>query len=84
MTPPSESVTLTAAQVMALNRKLSEMRHDVNNQLSLVVGAAELIRCKPDTTPRMLTTLAAAPQKISDQIRQFSDEFEKTFGIVRE
>ena len=81
---PTESVTLTAAQVLALNERLSELRHDINNQLSLVVGAAELIRCKPDTTPRMLTTLAAAPQKISDQIRQFSDEFEKTFGIVRE
>ncbi len=84
MAVPSESVTLTAAQVVALNSKLSELRHDVNNQLSLVVGAAELIRCKPETTPRMLGTLSAAPQRIADQIRQFSDQFEKTFGITRE
>ena len=83
MTLPTESVTLTAAQVLALNHKLSELRHDVNNQLSLVVGAAELIRCKPETTPRMLGTLSTAPQRISDQIRSFSDEFEKTLGIVR-
>ena len=84
MSLPAESVTLTAAQVMTLNQKLSELRHDINNQLSLVVGAAELIRCKPETTPRMLTTLGAAPQKIAEQIRQFSDEFEKTFGITKE
>ena len=80
----AESVTLTAAQVMALNHKLSELRHDVNNQLSLVVGAAELIRCKPETTPRMLGTLSAAPQRIAEQIRLFSDQFEKTFGLTRD
>ena len=84
MSLPTESVTLSAAQVLALNQKLSELRHDVNNQLSLVVGAAELIRCKPETTPRMLVTLSAAAQKIAEQIRQFSDEFEKTFGVTRE
>ena len=84
MSLPTESVTLSAEQVLALNQKLSELRHDVNNQLSLVMGAAELIRCKPETTPRMLVTLGAAPQKIAEQIRQFSDEFEKTFGVTRE
>ena len=83
MTLPSEPVTLTVEQVLALNQKLSELRHDVNNQLSLVVGAAELIRCKPETTPRMLVTLNAVPPRISDQIRQFSDQFEKAFGIIR-
>ena len=84
MAMPAESVTLTAAQVLELNQKLSEMRHDVNNQLSLVLGAAELIRCKPETTPRMVVTLSAAPQRISDQIRKFSDQFENIFGIKHE
>jgi len=84
MAVPSESVTLTAAQVVALNTKLSELRHDVNNQLSLVVGAAELIKCKPETTTRMLVTLSAAPPRIANQIREFSDQFEKAFGITRE
>lgn len=81
---PSEPVTLSAEQLIALNKKLSEMRHDVNNQLSLVLGAAELIRCKPESTPRMLTTLGAAPQRIAEQIRHFSDYFEKTLGITRD
>ncbi len=84
MAMPVKSVTLTAAQVLELNQKLSEMRHDVNNQLSLVLGAAELIRCKPESTPRMLVTLGATPQKISDQIHKFSEQFEKTFGIIRD
>ena len=84
MSVPTQSLTLTAEQVAALNQKLSDLRHDVNNQLSLMVGAAELIRFKPESTPRMLTTLNAVPQKITEQIRQFSDEFEQIFGITKQ
>jgi len=41
---PTEPVTLTVGEVQELNRKLSDMRHDINNHLSLMVAALELIR----------------------------------------
>ena len=43
---PSGPITLTVKQVDELNRKLSDMRHDINNHLSLIVAALELIRVK--------------------------------------
>ncbi len=66
-----------------LNRKLSNMRHDINNNLSLIIAAAELIRHKPHMAERMLATLAEQPPKIADTVAKFSAEFEKTFGITR-
>ena len=83
MTLPAGPVTLSVEQVQALRWQLSELLHDVNSQLHLVMAAAELIRCDPETTPLMLGTLTAVPPRISDRVRQFSDQFEKVFGIIR-
>jgi hypothetical protein len=41
MALPSQPVTLDVAQLDELNRKLSEMRHDINNTLSLIMAAVE-------------------------------------------
>lgn len=80
---PTQPVTLTLPQLEELNGKLSTMRHDVNNYLSLIVAAAELIRHKPQMAERMMTTLSEQPAKISSAISNFSAEFEKTMGITR-
>jgi len=71
------------AQLDELNRKLSTMRHDVNNYLSLIVAASELIRHKPQTAERMMATLGEQPAKIGDAVGKFSAEFERTLGITR-
>ena len=80
---PSQPVTLTVEQVAQLSGKLSTMRHDINNQLSLIVAAVELIRHKPDTAERMMATLAEQPPKIAAALQKFSTEFEQAVGIKR-
>ncbi|MGO8930601.1 MAG: hypothetical protein ACLQU3_27405 [Limisphaerales bacterium] len=74
---------MTVEQIAELNRKLSSMRHDINNQLSLVVAAVELIRHKPDSAERMLTALVEQPPRISENLTKFSAEFERALGITR-
>jgi hypothetical protein len=80
---PTETVTLTPAQIEALNKQLSTMRHDINGDLALIVAAAELIKLNPELVPRMLNTLMEQPPKIRDRADKFSLEFEKTLGITR-
>ena len=80
---PTEQVTLSVEQINALNQKLSTMRHDINNHLSLILAAVELTKYKPDMIQRMLETLNLQPPKITTAITAFSQEFEKTFGITR-
>ena len=80
---PSEPVTLSVEQVGELNQKLSAMRHDINNHLSLALAALELIRRKPQATERMVTTLGEQPPRIMEALAKFSEEFEATFGITR-
>ena len=80
---PTESVTLSPAQLTELNGKLADMRHDINNHLSLIVAAMELIRHKPSSAERMVATLGEQPARISESLKKFSAEFEKAFGITR-
>lgn len=80
---PEQSITLTPEQIADLNKKLATMRHDINNNLSMVMAAAELAKLKPEMADKMLTRLLEQPGKISAQLKDFSAEFERTLNITR-
>jgi hypothetical protein len=84
MAVPTEPVTLTPEQLHELSQHLSHMRHEINNQLSLIVAALELVRFKPDLRDRMLTTMGQQPPKIMAEVTKFSAEFERIFGLKRD
>ena len=80
---PSQPVTLNVEQIGELNKKLANLRHDVNNNLALMIAAVEIIRLKPESAERMWKGLAEKPHKIAEAVAQFSRELEKTLGITR-
>ncbi|MBI3853421.1 MAG: hypothetical protein HY298_24505 [Verrucomicrobia bacterium] len=80
---PTKPVEISVAQIEELNRKLSNLRHDVNNHVSLIMAANELIQYKPEMIARMTITLTEQPPKITEAINKFSTAFEQTLGITR-
>ena len=80
---PDRSVTLSVEQISDLNRKLSEMRHDINNYLSVIIPAAELTRLKPETADQMLPPLLLQIPKITEAVKAFSADFERVLGITK-
>ena len=80
---PQEAVTLSPEQIAELNQKLSRMRHDINNNLAMMLAAAELAKLKPDMAPKMLDRVIEQPAKMTAQIKDFSADFEKMLGITR-
>jgi hypothetical protein len=84
MAVPNVPATLTPEEVADLNKKLSHMRHEINNQLALSVAALELIRFRPEMSEKMLETVAQQPPKITAEVAKFSAEFEKMFGITKD
>ncbi len=81
---PQTPVTLTPEQVAELNEKLATARHDINNHLSLIIAAVELMHRKPELSARMIESISHQPDKIIAQMRAFSAEFEQTFGITKD
>jgi hypothetical protein len=84
MAVPTAPVNITPEQLKELHQHLSHMRHEINNQLSLIVAALELVRFKPDLRDRLLETLNQQPPRITAEVAKFSAEFERIFGITRE
>ena len=80
---PQKPAPLTVEQVKELNNHLSTMRHDINNHLSLIVAAVEMIRLNPESAAGMVKTLAAQPAKITQDIARFTADFERLLGITR-
>ncbi|MGC3960469.1 MAG: hypothetical protein QM813_21830 [Verrucomicrobiota bacterium] len=80
---PSQPAALTGTQIEELNKQLSTMRHDINNHLSLMMAAVELVRRKPEAAERMAGTLSEQPMKITQAMKKFSNEFETTLGLRR-
>lgn len=80
---PHETVSLNVEQIRELNQKLADLRHDVNNGLSLMTAAVELIRRRPENAGNLWDTLIEQPRKITGAIAQFSRDFEAALHITR-
>ena len=77
-------MTLSVEQVAELKRNLSTLRHDTNNNLSLMMAAVELIRRKPESAERLWVTFNDQPPKITETIAQFSQKLETLLHIRRD
>jgi hypothetical protein len=81
---PEKTVALSPEQIAELNKKLSTMRHNVNNYLAMIVAASELLKRKPELADRMIDNILQQPEKIISEVRTFSDDFESFLGISRD
>jgi len=81
---PTEPLVLSPEQIQELNQKLSDMRHNINNNLALTGASVELIKRKPEMAERFLDKIAEQPERITQEMRQFTEHFERALGIVRD
>lgn len=80
---PGNPVTLSVEQIAELNKQLSSLRHDINNNLALIAAGIEVIQYKPHLAERMMITVSEQPPKISQALGKFCTEFDKVLGIKR-
>ncbi|MGH7979872.1 MAG: hypothetical protein ACREE6_10895 [Limisphaerales bacterium] len=73
-----QPVTLTAGQVAELKGKLADLRHDINNNVALILSAIEMMRRRPESFEKMLESMARQPHRILETVMQFSKAMENT------
>ena len=89
MALPTEPVTVSVEQLNELKQKLVILRHDVNNNLSLMMAATELIRRRPETADnieRMWTPWRSPSSRTKSpnpSCVQFARELEDVLQITR-
>lgn len=77
------SVHLTAEQARELHKLLSDCRHNVNNNVSLIMSAMELAQLKPDSLPKMIKTAVDQSKKVTEEVIRYSAEFERIMQAAR-
>jgi len=82
MATPDHPITLSPQEIETLSHKLSDFRHNVNNYLSLIVAASDLIRRRPEAAGRFADALADPPQKIAQELQAFSDSLQQLLEIT--
>ena len=80
---PLNPITLTTEEIEELLSKLSKVRHNINNNLAMVVAATELIKVNSEMVPRMTNTLMEQPPKIAEELSRFSAEIDRILRIAR-
>ena len=53
----------------------------VNNNLTLIVAAAEILRHRPEQPELFWESLMQKPMQVADQVTEFSRDLEKTLRI---
>jgi hypothetical protein len=81
---PSVMVSFQPDQVAELERCLSDARHGINNHLTLISTAIELIRRDPASAERLIHTMIDRPELIREELMRFNRAFDAAFGITRQ
>jgi hypothetical protein len=76
-----QSHVLTPQQLSELNQRLSCLCHNVNNHLSLIMAATDLIQRKPEATDRALEAMRVPPEEIARELRCFCSDLEQILGL---
>lgn len=82
MALPNQPVTLTVQQIEELNSKLSHLRHQVNNYISIMTMAADVAQFKPEMVRKMPSIIVEQSGNIKDQVKSFSETLERMLGIA--
>jgi hypothetical protein len=80
---PGQPVTLTVEQIAELNQQLANFRHDINNNLALIMAGLEVAKQKPHLAEKMMVTVTEQPPKIADAVGKFAAQFDQALGIKR-
>jgi hypothetical protein len=80
---PSEPVTLSVEQIKELKHQLTDLRHDVNNKVALMLSAVEMIRRRPENATNMLDSFARQPEKLIEAVAKFSTALESALQITK-
>ena len=83
MSLPSEPVTLSVEEIGELKKQLTVLRHDVNNNVSLMLAAVEMMRRRPERSEAMLDSFARQPERITEAVAKFTKELESALHITR-
>ena len=63
--------TITREELVALNDKYREVKHDINNSIAVLMAMAEMSRLKPEYKEKLADTVCTRSPQIVEKMQEY-------------
>ena len=74
------AATVTAEDVIQLQKKFSEIKHSINNALAVMMALSEMSQRRPDYAEKLATTVLTKAPQIVSSLQEFTQALNEKAG----
>jgi predicted nucleic acid-binding Zn-ribbon protein len=74
--------TLSAEEMVQLQKKFSEIKHSINNALAVIMALSEMSQRRPDYAEKLATTVLSKAPQIVSSLQEFTQLLNEKTGAV--
>ena len=72
--------TVTAEELVQLQKKFSEIKHSINNALAVMMALSEMSQRRPDYAEKLATTVLSKAPQIVASLQEFTQALNEKAG----
>ena len=72
--------SVSQEELVALQRKFSEIKHSINNALAVMMALSEMSQRRPDYSEKLATTVLSKAPTIVSSLQEFTQALNDKFG----
>ncbi|MEP6699044.1 MAG: hypothetical protein ABJB09_04870 [Verrucomicrobiota bacterium] len=72
--------TISHEELVALQRKFSEIKHAINNALAVMMALSEMSQRRPDYSEKLATTVLTKAPQIVSSLQEFNHSLNEKAG----
>jgi predicted nucleic acid-binding Zn-ribbon protein len=76
--------TLSAEELVQLQKKFSEIKHSINNALAVIMALSEMSQRRPDYSEKLATTVLSKAPQIVSSLQEFTQLLNEKAGTKSE
>jgi hypothetical protein len=73
-------ISVSQEELVALQRKFSEIKHSINNALAVMMALSEMSQRRPDYSEKLATTVLSKAPQIVSSLQEFTQALNDKAG----
>jgi hypothetical protein len=74
------STSISQEELVALQRKFSEIKHSINNALAVMMALSEMSQRRPDYSEKLASTVLSKAPQIVSSLQEFTQALNEKAG----
>jgi hypothetical protein len=77
---PDQERTISQEELVALQKKFSEIKHSINNALAVMMALSEMSQRRPDYAEKLASTVLTKAPQIVTSLQEFTQALNEKAG----